>query len=54
MVVVIISFVQSIIVAIPTPRTVLLCNLKGHVRIQGYLEGGIIFFWTIFLQCIIR
>jgi hypothetical protein len=26
----------------------------GHVRTQGYLEGGSIFFWTIFLHYIIR
>jgi hypothetical protein len=24
--------------------TALLCNLKGHVRTQGYLEVGIIYF----------
>ena len=26
----------------------LLCNLKGHVLTQGYLEGGVIFFGPFF------
>jgi hypothetical protein len=48
-----IQFIIRSLQMVKSLGTVLLCNLKGHMRTQGYLDGGVIFFGPFFCTLIL-